>query len=650
MLEQEAASAPADANAEARFFTALVQRYPAAAVERFESRQFPVNAEITAAYLKAAAATGANPSMAGNAMGGGIGAGLGSQASPIYVRNTGADWKEWAQGAAKSLVVFFVAATILSSFLDLSNFSKIMPASNVNMAETSDRRFSDVVGIDEAKNELQEIVLYLKNPGMFTRLGGKLPKGLMLTGPPGTGKTLLARAIAGEAGVPFFYTSGSEFDEMFVGVGAKRVRELFAVAKKQSPCIIFIDEIDALGSRRQVRDTNGAMRMTLNQLLTEMDGFSQNTGVIVIGATNFPDVLDQALTRPGRFDKHVVVPLPDVKGREEILNLYGARTKLAPEANLKALAQGTPGMSGADLYNLVNQAAVKASLDGLKFVTTEALEWARDKIQMGAERRSAVISKETAKLTAYHEGGHAIVAMKTPGAHPVHKATIMPRGQALGYVMQLPEGDQTSMTRKQMLAKMDVCMGGRVAEEMVFGHDNVTSGATSDFQQATSLARAMVTRFGMSERVGTVFINDHREEGSEMRTAIDAEVKDLLDKSYKRAWDCLQTNRRDLEKLAKALLQHESLTGSEIKDVLAGKAIKTLSVGNRQNTAANARGGGGAAATATAKAAAAAAAKAAATAAQTASAATSRAARAAGGRRGEGGAEGDDAGAQGRLL
>jgi ATP-dependent metalloprotease len=365
--------------------------------------------------------------------------------------------------------------------------------------------------------------LYL-NLGL--RQGGKLPSGLLLMGAPGTGKTLLARAIAGEAGVPFFYASGSEFEEMYVGVGARRMRDLFEAAKKRSPCIIFIDEIDAVGSSRQLKEQQ-AMKMTLNQMLVEMDGFEQNQGIIVIGATNYADILDDALTRPGRFDRHVVVPLPDIKGRKQILGtrslsfsrfslmtalifvlphvdflgadvaccdteLYAKKTPLAKDVDLSVLARGTPGMSGAELFNLVNQAALYASVKGETAVNMKAFEYSKDKIMMGAERKTAVISPETARMTAYHEGGHALVALKTAGADPVHKATIMPRGQALGMVMQLPAGDQTSQSRKQMLARLDVCMGGRVAEEMMFGADEVTSGASSDIRQATSLARSMV--------------------------------------------------------------------------------------------------------------------------------------------------------------
>ena len=357
------------------------------------------------------------------------------------------------------------------------------------------------------------------------------------TGPPGTGKTLLAKAIAGEAGVPFFFASGSQFEEVYVGLGAKRVRELFDAAKQKSPAIIFIDEIDALGGSRKLKDQS-ALKQTLNELLVQMDGFEENSGIIVIGATNFAESLDSALMRPGRFDKNVTVPLPDVGGRKEILEMYADKTKVSGDVDLNILARGTTGFSGADLYNLMNQAAVKASVDGLESITMQVFEWAKDKILMGAERKSAVISPENAKNTAYHEAGHALVGVLTDGADPIHKATIMPRGQALGMVMQLPEGDQTSMSYKQMLARLDVCMGGRIAEELIFGEENVTSGASSDIQQATRIARAMVTKWGFSDDVGIVYYEGdtgQQDASGSTRNQIDNEVKRLTGESYERA-------------------------------------------------------------------------------------------------------------------
>jgi len=443
---------------------------------------------------------------------------------------------------------------------------------HVQEAEVNGRKvkFEDVKGVSEAKAELEEIVMYLKDPSKFTRLGGKLPRGVLLTGPPGTGKTLLAKAIAGEADVPFFFASGSQFEEVYVGLGAKRVRELFEAAKKKAPAIIFIDEIDAVGGTRKLKDQS-ALKMTLNELLVQLDGFDENNGIIVIGATNFKDSLDEALLRPGRFDKHVVVPLPDVGGRKEILEMYAKKTKLAKDVDLNILARGTTGMSGADLFNLMNQAALKASVDGLNAITMQVLEYAKDKIIMGAERKSAVITAETARCTAYHEAGHALVAVLTDGAQTIHKATIMPRGNALGLVATLPEGDQTSQSYKEMLATMDMAMGGRVAEELVFGKDEVTSGAMSDIQYATRIARHMVTKCGFSEAVGIVFHGGNTGEESasaETRALIDAEVKKLTDAAHKRARDLLTKYSYEHKLLAETLLEYETLTGDEVRDVV----------------------------------------------------------------------------------
>lgn len=429
--------------------------------------------------------------------------------------------------------------------------------------------FEDVKGCDEAKAELQEIVQFLREPEKFTRLGGRLPKGVLLVGPPGTGKTLLARAIAGEAGCPFFYSSGSEFEEMFVGVGARRVRELFSAAKKRSPCIVFIDELDSIAGKRNAKDQS-YMKMTLNQLLVELDGFKPSDGIIVIAATNFPESLDSAIVRPGRFDRHVVVPNPDAFGRKQILEVHVKGIPLDDDVRLDIIARGTPGFSGADLANLANIAAINAATEGAPAVKMVHLEYAKDRILMGAERKSAFVSEATRRLTAYHEGGHALVASSTVGALPVHKATIVPRGQSLGLVSQLPESDMLSMSRLQMLAKIDVCMGGRAAEELIFGRDHVTSGAESDFSQATQLAEAMVTRYGMSEKLGHVSY-DKQSESPETRALIESEVKSILESSYKRAMSLLLSKQTQLHSLAMALLEHETLTGEEVKLALQGK-------------------------------------------------------------------------------
>jgi len=446
--------------------------------------------------------------------------------------------------------------------------------------------FEDVAGVDEAKEDLQEIVEFLRDPHKFQRLGGKIPKGALLVGPPGTGKTLLARAVAGEANVPFFTISGSDFVEMFVGVGASRVRDMFEQAKKNAPCIIFIDEIDAVGRHRGagLGGGNDEREQTLNQLLVEMDGFEANEGVILVAATNRPDVLDPALLRPGRFDRQIVVPNPDVKGREKILKVHMRNVPLAPDINAKTIARGTPGFSGADLANLVNEAALLAARRSRRLVTQSDFEDAKDKVIMGAERRSMAMNEEEKRLTAYHEGGHAIVAMNVPAADPVHKATIIPRGRALGMVMQLPEGDRYSMKFKQMTSRLAIMMGGRVAEELTFGADNVTSGAQSDIDQATKLARAMITQWGYSKELGMVSYGDNQEEvflghsvartqnvSEETARKIDSEIKRLVDDGYKTARTILTKKKKDLEALAQGLLEYETLSGDEITDLLNGK-------------------------------------------------------------------------------
>jgi cell division protease FtsH len=447
--------------------------------------------------------------------------------------------------------------------------------------------FEDVAGVDEAKDELSEIVDFLKDPGKFQRLGGKIPKGALLVGPPGTGKTLLARAIAGEAGVPFFTISGSDFVEMFVGVGASRVRDMFEQAKKNAPCIIFIDEIDAVGRHRGagLGGGNDEREQTLNQLLVEMDGFEANEGIILVAATNRPDVLDPALLRPGRFDRQVVVPNPDVNGREKILRVHMRNVPLSAEVNVKVIARGTPGFSGADLANLVNEAALMAARKNRRMVMQRDFEEAKDKVMMGAERRSMAMTEDEKKLTAYHEGGHAILALTVPNTDPVHKATIIPRGRALGMVMQLPERDKLSMSFQQMTSRLVILMGGRVAEELIFGKEHVTSGASSDIQQATKLARAMVTQWGYSDKLGVVSYGDNQEEvflghsvsrtqniSEETARTIDSEVKLLVQGGYMEAKRILNERLEDLHTLAKALLEYETLTGDEITNALKGIA------------------------------------------------------------------------------
>ena len=449
-------------------------------------------------------------------------------------------------------------------------------------------KFSDVAGIDEAKEDVVEIVDFLRSPAKYYDIGGKIPRGCLLCGQPGTGKTLLAKAIACEAKVPFFFISGSDFVEMFVGVGASRVRDMFAQAKKQAPCIVFIDEIDAVGRNRASGGAGGndEREQTLNQLLVEMDGFQEHSGIIVIAATNRPDVLDPALLRPGRFDRQIVVGLPDIKGRTEILQVHAKKVKLAPDVDLNVIARGTPGFSGADLANVVNESALLAARKDRKIITMQDMEDAKDKVMMGAERKSMVMKDEEKKLTAYHEGGHAIVSLNMPASDPIHKATIIPRGRALGLVMRLPTEDRFSETYEQMLANMAVAMGGRASEEMIFGHNKVTSGASSDIQQCTSIARNMVIKWGLSERVGK--INYAQEDSGylssgktvsadispETAKLIDEEVKKLVDNAYATASKILYEKRDDLEILAKALLEYETLTGDEIKELLKGNKPK----------------------------------------------------------------------------
>ncbi len=448
--------------------------------------------------------------------------------------------------------------------------------------------FDDVAGIDEAKQELEEIVEFLKDPQKFQRLGGHIPKGCLLVGPPGTGKTLTARAVAGEANVPFFTISGSDFVEMFVGVGASRVRDMFEQGKKNAPCIIFIDEIDAVGRHRGagLGGGNDEREQTLNQLLVEMDGFEANEGVILIAATNRPDVLDPALLRPGRFDRQIVVPNPDILGREKILKVHMRKVPLAPDVDARVLARGTPGFSGADLANLINEAALLAARKSKRVVTMQDFEDAKDKVMMGAERRSMVMTEDEKKLTAYHEAGHALVGLNMPKTDPLHKVTIIPRGRALGVTMNLPERDQLSMSETQMLSRLAMMYGGRMAEELVFGKENITTGAGNDIQQATNLARRMVTEFGFSDKLGRLRYADNEEEvflghsvarqknvSDATADLIDQEVRRLIEEAEEQARRVLTEKNEELEIIAQGLLEYETLSGAEVDTLLKGGTI-----------------------------------------------------------------------------
>ncbi|KAG5440297.1 hypothetical protein PCANB_001867 [Pneumocystis canis] len=505
-----------------------------------------------------------------------------SKRNPIYViteESRQAKIFKWARFLLSFTFVGYIFLLLSSVFAEsagvLRSLSKSqdIEASGDNLPDV---KFSDICGVDEAKEELQEVVDFLKNPQKFTALGGKLPKGILLIGPPGTGKTMLAKAVAKEAGVSFFFMSGSEFDEMYVGIGAKRVRELFNIAKDRSPSIVFIDELDAIGSKRNPKDS-AYIKQTLNQLLVELDGFLNKEGVVIMAATNFPESLDPALTRPGRFDKHIIVPLPDIRGRLSILKHHMKKIKMAQDIDLTILARGTPGFSGADLQNLVNQAAIRSSKLNSASVSMKDFEWARDKILMGTERKSSFITEESKRNTAYHEGGHALVALYTPGAMKLHKATIIPRGNSLGMVMQLPEMDKDNESKKEFLAKIDVALGGRVAEELTLGKENVTSGSLNDIQNATAIAKAMVTQYGMSDKVGPIaYDQDLSRLSSSTKALVESEIKTLLEEAQIRAMNILKTHKKELDRLAKALIEFETLTSEEIEKVIRGEKIDHL--------------------------------------------------------------------------
>lgn len=506
----------------------------------------------------------------------------GSKQDPIHVVVTETFWmslSRWIKWLVPLGLLSYAAYYGFNVLVENGSIVKGASADDKSIEVTdSDVRFSDCKGVDEAKAELEEVVDFLKDPSKYVSLGAELPKGVLLTGPPGTGKTLLARATAGEAGVPFFFMSGSEFDELYVGVGAKRVRELFSKARARAPAIVFIDELDAIGGKRKSRDQAYA-KQTLNQLLVELDGFSQSEGIIILGATNFPDSLDKALTRPGRFDKIVPVDLPDVRGRIEILKQHLKKVSVSKDVDPSVIARSTTGLSGAALKNLVNQAALYAAQNNALSVNMSDLEWAKDKVLMGGERKTMVMTEETRRNTAYHEAGHAIAAMFTNGATPLYKATILPRGRALGVTFQLPEMDKHDITKQECFARLDVCMGGKIAEEMLYGPNNVTSGCSSDLSSATGMARAMVTSYGMSDKVGPVKLSDKWETWSpKLRDLADQETRDYLIEAEKRCRELLNDRRIELKRLAEGLLEYETLSKDEIEKVVRGEKLDKLKV------------------------------------------------------------------------
>ena len=608
-MEQTANNNPQSATAQNAFYSALLRaNRPDLVVQRYETGRYATNPACETLYLRSLERVNgtAQPTQGGNpaglqqntiltndqiqAVSQAVGArtqgsntavaksGSGAKENPLYViveESIGSSILKWVRFIlwfAFSAWCFYV---ILTMMIEAGGMLKRVGGHSHAEAkpEMQKTRFSDVHGCDEAKEELQELVDFLKAPDKYNTLGGKLPKGVLLVGPPGTGKTLLARAVAGEAGVPFFYMSGSEFDEIYVGVGAKRVRELFSAARAKAPAIVFIDELDAIGSKRNERDA-AYVKQTLNQLLTDLDGFDQGSGVIFLAATNFPELLDKALTRPGRFDRRVTVPLPDVRGRIAILKHHIRHMQLATDVDASIIARGTPGFSGAELENLANQAAVHASKRKANKIGMQDFDWAKDKIIMGAERRSAVIQQKDKVMTAYHEGGHALVAMFTKEADPLYKATIMPRGHALGITSQLPDMDKVSMAKTEYLAKIDVCMGGKVAEELVYGPDQVTSGAASDIQQATAIAYAMVTQMGMSDELGNLDLHsDYGRLPTETKQKIWEEVRRIVEEGKQRAYNLLTARRRELDLLANALIEYETLAREEMEKVVKGEKL-----------------------------------------------------------------------------
>lgn len=605
-IEREANSKMDDPLLQAKFYDALISaNYPHIAISRFETPNIASDESCAKLYIQALVKVGESEkaeklakelkvdypppqfvtSLADAAVVGANAANLnngqyGSKQAPVHVIVTETYWMSISRWIKWLIPMGILAYAGYYGFNFLVENGSIMKSSSVDdkTVEVTDSnvKFEDCKGVEEAKAELEEVVEFLRDPSKFTSLGAQLPKGVLLTGPPGTGKTLLARATAGEAGVPFFFMSGSEFDEMYVGVGAKRVRELFAKARARAPAIVFIDELDAIGGKRKSKDQAYA-KQTLNQLLVELDGFSQTEGIIILGATNFPDSLDKALTRPGRFDKLVPVDLPDVRGRIEILKLHLSKITGAADVDPETLARSTTGMSGAALKNLVNQAALFAAQKNQQSVHMQDLEWAKDKVMMGGERKTMVMTEETRRNTAYHEAGHAVAAMFTEGATPLYKATILPRGSALGVTFQLPEMDKHDITKKECFARLDVCMGGKIAEEMLYGADNVTSGCSSDLSSATSMARAMVTSYGMSDKIGPVKLSDKWETWSgKLRDMADQETRDYLVNSEDRTRNLLKSRRIELKRLAEGLLEYETLNKEEIDKIVKGEQINKL--------------------------------------------------------------------------
>lgn len=624
--ERTANNNPTSATAQTAFYSALLRaNMPKIVIERYQTGRYASNPAADASYLKALQMTGSVPAPgmpSSNSMSGGLSAerlqavgqavagqnygggmvtpgtkpGTGAKEAPLYVvveESWGATILKWFKTIVWVALAGYFLLVVLTMVVEFTgSFRTRVGQNNEVQPQHQTVRFNDVHGCDEAKEELQELVEFLLNPEKFNQLGGKLPKGVLLVGPPGTGKTMLARAVAGEAGVPVFYMSGSEFDELYVGVGAKRVRDLFSQARNKAPAIIFIDELDAVGGKRNARDPAYA-KQTLNQLLTELDGFSPSTGVILIAATNYPESLDKALTRPGRFDRHVNVPLPDVRGRVEILKHHMRNVPVAADVDATNLARATSGMSGADLENLVNQAAVHASRLKYKKVNADNFEWAKDKIMMGAETKSRIIREKDKVMTAYHEAGHALVNIFTPSSNQLYKMTIIPRGRALGVTHFLPEMDAVSMGYDQFLAQIDVSMGGRAAEELIYGPNKVTSGIQSDVQSATQTAYHLVTQCGYSTKLGNVDLaSDYNNLSSETKMEIEREVREIIEAGRQRADKIVKDKRKELEALKDALLEFETLDAEEISKILRGEKLKRLEVELRENEDKSTEGGG----------------------------------------------------------